>query len=69
MRLLNTEPVELKYFADNAPQYAILSHTWDEEEVTFQDMEQGRAKDKKGYTKVSSINPFFCSFQDSILTP
>ncbi|KAI8686520.1 HET domain-containing protein [Fusarium keratoplasticum] len=51
MRLLNTEPIELKYFADNAPPYAILSHTWDEEEVTFQDMEQGRAKDKKGYTK------------------
>ncbi|KAH7276208.1 putative ankyrin repeat-containing protein [Fusarium solani] len=54
MRLLNTEPVELKYFADNAPQYAILSHTWDEEEVTFQDMEQGRAKDKKGYTKIKN---------------
>ncbi|RTE68256.1 hypothetical protein BHE90_017367, partial [Fusarium euwallaceae] len=54
MRLLNIKHIELEYFADNVPRYAILSHTWEEEEVTFQDMEQGRAKDKKGYTKIKN---------------
>ncbi|RMJ16690.1 hypothetical protein CDV36_003647 [Fusarium kuroshium] len=51
MRLLNTERVELEFFIDEIPPYAILSHTWDQEEVIFQDMEQSRAKDKKGYAK------------------
>ncbi|KAJ6445964.1 hypothetical protein O9K51_00730 [Purpureocillium lavendulum] len=37
MRLLNTSTFELAFFADddNVPEYAILSHTWAEEEVTF----------------------------------
>ncbi|KAL2692524.1 hypothetical protein Neosp_002934 [[Neocosmospora] mangrovei] len=52
MRLLNTKHIELEYFADSVPQYAILSHTWEEEEVTFQDMEQDRVKHKKGYAKL-----------------
>lgn len=39
---------------DNIPPYAILSHTWgkDEEEVTFDDVENGRGKTKAGYTKL-----------------
>ncbi|KAI8724271.1 HET domain-containing protein [Fusarium sp. LHS14.1] len=55
MRLLNVKPIKLEYFADNVPRYAILSHTWEEEEVTFQDMEQGRAKDRMGYAKIAKI--------------
>ncbi|RSL81743.1 hypothetical protein CEP51_005613 [Fusarium floridanum] len=54
MRLLNTERVELEFFIDEIPPYAILSHTWDQEEVIFQDMEQSRAKDKKGYAKIKN---------------
>lgn len=69
MRLLNANHIELEYFADNIPGYAILSHTWEEEEVTFQDMEQGRTKGKKGYTKVRSINSFLSPLQASILMP
>lgn len=55
MRLLNTGNFEVKLFGDNeVPPYAILSHTWDEEEVTLQDMEGTRAANKKGYQKVKS---------------
>nr|CEG05421.1 unnamed protein product [Fusarium clavum] len=41
MRLINVETWGLESFADdNAPPYAILSHTWasDEQELSFQDM-------------------------------
>lgn len=38
MRLINTETLELHEFFDSAvPKYAILSHTWGTEEITFQD--------------------------------
>ena len=34
------------------PRYAILSHTWDSEEVLFQDLTDGTGKNKRGYDKV-----------------
>lgn len=37
MRLLNSRTRILETFADTVPQYAILSHTWEEEEVCFCD--------------------------------
>ncbi|KAI1323702.1 heterokaryon incompatibility protein-domain-containing protein [Xylariaceae sp. FL0255] len=37
MRLINTETLELEDFWFHAPPYAILSHTWGPEEVTYQD--------------------------------
>ncbi|RFU74992.1 ankyrin repeat-containing [Trichoderma arundinaceum] len=58
MRLLQTKELaaggfELKEFGeDNVPRYAILSHTWGEEEVTFQDMTLGRFANKKGFEKI-----------------
>jgi hypothetical protein len=41
MWLLNVDTVRLKWFTgpDEVP-YAILSHTWGQDEVTFQDMQQ-----------------------------
>jgi hypothetical protein len=55
MRLLNTDNLELKEFRDdNVPQYAIISHTWDKEEVTFQNIEGTRAANTKRYKKVKS---------------
>ncbi|KUJ11357.1 HET-domain-containing protein [Mollisia scopiformis] len=39
MRLINTTTLQLEeYFDRKIPPYAILSHRWEEEEVTFQDM-------------------------------
>ncbi|KAL6363264.1 hypothetical protein LRP88_02675 [Fusarium phalaenopsidis] len=53
MRLLNTQNVVVETFGDDQiPSYAILSHTWEAEEVTFQDMELGKATSKKGWAKV-----------------
>jgi len=43
-----------KDLVDNIPPYAILSHTWgeDDEEATFQDLAQGVGKSKAGYKKI-----------------
>jgi hypothetical protein len=38
MRLLNVHTKCLKDFPDETPAYAILSHTWGENEITFQDL-------------------------------
>jgi hypothetical protein len=34
------------------PLYAILSHRWEGAEVTFQDMNDGKAVQMKGYAKI-----------------
>ncbi|THU79519.1 HET-domain-containing protein, partial [Dendrothele bispora CBS 962.96] len=53
MRLLNTTNRTLKEFYTDIPQYAILSHTWGQEEVTFQDIQNFEAaKHKDGWKKV-----------------
>jgi hypothetical protein len=39
MRLLNTTTLKLTQFSRDVPPYAILSHTWGDEEVTFQDID------------------------------
>ncbi|KAJ4305832.1 hypothetical protein N0V90_001364 [Kalmusia sp. IMI 367209] len=39
MRLIDVDSLEIKTFSEqNVPTYAILSHTWGADEVTFQDM-------------------------------
>jgi len=58
MRLLrqkdNGEFSLTKDFVSNIPTYAILSHTWgdDEDEVTFKDIVEGSGKSKTGYQKL-----------------
>ncbi|KAF5363083.1 hypothetical protein D9758_012621 [Tetrapyrgos nigripes] len=39
MRLLNTRTLRVREFFTYIPRYAILSHTWEDEEVTFQDIQ------------------------------
>lgn len=57
MRLVNTTEsnsgsFNIEEFTDNnTPPYAILSHTWEQEEVTLQDMQGNGAKKKKGFNK------------------
>jgi hypothetical protein len=41
------------FFADKIPEnYAILSHTWGAEEVTFEDLRDGTNTEKAGYDKI-----------------
>ncbi|ENH68009.1 Vegetative incompatibility protein HET-E-1 [Fusarium oxysporum f. sp. cubense race 1] len=55
MWFINTTTIALER-ADNidilSTPYAILSHTWGEDEVTFEDMIDGQEKEKKGYIKI-----------------
>jgi hypothetical protein len=43
---------------DSIPPYAILSHTWGFEEVTFEDLRDGTGVDKRGWLKLE-----FCADQ------
>ena len=53
MRLLNTSTHTLSEFiGEDVPQYAILSHTWGEEEVLYHDIINGTAETKTGYAKI-----------------
>ena len=53
MWLLKTDTRQLEYFVDErSTNYAILSHTWDEEEVTYQDLQSRIAEHRKGYQKI-----------------
>jgi ankyrin repeat protein/Cdc6-like AAA superfamily ATPase len=50
----------VEYVGNNIPPYAILSHTWgaDHDEVTFKDLTDITAREKKGYHKLT-----FCAEQ------
>ncbi|KAM6509682.1 hypothetical protein FALCPG4_017329 [Fusarium falciforme] len=55
MRLINTKTLRLEGFNEvNRPPYAILSHTWGGQEVTFQDMQDVSDQHllKAGYQKI-----------------
>nr|AAL37301.1 beta transducin-like protein HET-D2Y [Podospora anserina] len=43
---------------DQVPPYAILSHTWGDEEIIFKDIKDGICKKKRGYSKIQ-----FCGDQ------
>jgi hypothetical protein len=56
MRLLrqdsNGQLILSTFFNDNSPPYAILSHTWGDDEVLFDDLRNGTAESKRGYAKI-----------------
>jgi len=57
LRLLNVDsrPLAIETFASqDEPDYAILSHTWSSNEVSFQDILLGKAQHKKGYQKIKN---------------
>ncbi|KAH8589204.1 NACHT domain-containing protein [Bisporella sp. PMI_857] len=47
-----------EFFETDIPEYAILSHTWEGEEVTFEDLQNGTGTKKAGYEKIR-----FCAEQ------
>ncbi|KAI0423795.1 hypothetical protein F5Y09DRAFT_326375, partial [Xylaria sp. FL1042] len=54
MRLLKVSPLALHEFSESdVPTYAILSHTWGEEEILLEDIRHiEQAKTKRGFEKV-----------------
>lgn len=53
MHLINTKTLQLEEFKAEAPLYAILSHTWEEDEVDFQEFCSGQGINKAGYQKIT----------------
>lgn len=54
MRLLHAKTKQIIDFSGKTtPPYVILSHTWGEEEVTFQDMRNDKARSKQGFAKIA----------------
>jgi hypothetical protein len=60
MRLLNTKSWEMREFIteEDVPPYAILSHTWGDEEINFQQWENRDVLDlsqEEGYEKITEF--------------
>ncbi|KAL7900318.1 heterokaryon incompatibility domain-containing protein [Trichoderma sp. SZMC 28014] len=52
MRLINTRTLKLHQFHGKPPPYAILSHTWGQEEVSFQDFHSPLREKLAGFPKI-----------------
>jgi Heterokaryon incompatibility protein (HET) len=53
MNLLHTSKLELRKFDERLrPKYAILSHTWDDHELSYHDMVSGNLPNLPGYEKI-----------------
>ncbi|KAL2681202.1 hypothetical protein Neosp_008809 [[Neocosmospora] mangrovei] len=61
MRLLHTKKITVIEFIGAPPPYAILSHRWEEEEVTLRDLENGHCQQMKGYEKLQRSCALACS--------
>ncbi|KAM7187328.1 HET domain containing protein, partial [Rhypophila sp. PSN 637] len=56
MRLLHTQSLSLsEFYGDDIPPYAILSHRWGQEEVTFDDLTKGLAPTRQGFAKLQGF--------------
>ena len=54
MRLINTFTLEFEEFFDSEiPEYAILSHCWGKDEVSFQGFVRGSRRQTAGYQKIA----------------
>ncbi|OCK73935.1 HET-domain-containing protein, partial [Lepidopterella palustris CBS 459.81] len=53
MRLINAMTLEIKEFVSEIPPYAILSHRWGEEEVSYQDFNNASLRSQRaGFEKI-----------------
>jgi hypothetical protein len=54
MHLIHVDSFKLhEFFGTSIPNYAILSHTWGTDEVSFQDMQAGAFRTKLGFEKIN----------------
>jgi hypothetical protein len=62
MRLLNVQSMKLVNFTGAVPKYAILSHTWTNDELTLQEMLglTAEIKKKSGYDKIVQCSRICC---------
>jgi hypothetical protein len=62
MRLLNVHTLELKEFVgeETEPAYAILSHTWQDDEVNFAEFASHKIRCGRGYDKIVSLCELAC---------
>jgi hypothetical protein len=54
MRLINATTLRMKEFTGTVPPYAILSHTWGEDEVSYDDFMREAAASQLGFRKIQS---------------
>ncbi|KAK5659604.1 hypothetical protein OQA88_808 [Cercophora sp. LCS_1] len=54
MRLIDVETLSLQWFFSEIPPYAVFSHLWEQDEVTFSEMTAGPklAEAKRGFVKI-----------------
>lgn len=57
-RISEGELILHEFLGKEIPSYAILSHTWGQEEVSLQEIEAGTGRDKAGWEKID-----FCARQ------
>lgn len=55
MRLIDITTKQLAEFSGKPPPYAILSHTWGNDEVTLQEMTSPVVRQKQGFAKISQF--------------
>ena len=54
MRLLHSTNFTLhEFYGDSIPPYAILSHRWETEEITINDLRVGISNTRRGFGKVT----------------
>ncbi len=60
MRLLHVEHMTLVEFVEDIPQYAILSHTWDKGEITYDDIvnRPDGSEKKQGWSKLKNSSGY-----------
>ncbi|KAK0611996.1 heterokaryon incompatibility protein-domain-containing protein [Immersiella caudata] len=56
MRLINTTTLKLHEFYGTVPQYAILSHTWGDEEVTLEEFTRDPTGSSAGHKKIQAAS-------------
>jgi hypothetical protein len=56
MRLLNTSNLSLEvFYGTDIPKYVILSHRWESEEISLQELQERSNQQKAGWKKVQEF--------------
>ncbi|KAK4500834.1 hypothetical protein PRZ48_009026 [Zasmidium cellare] len=55
MRLINVHTLDTKDFSASWPEYAILSHRWEDEEISYQDYQDPAKRVGPGYRKIADF--------------